>query len=35
MAQMWINLQAKYDLAAAENALGGQIEREVLPRPAA
>ena len=34
-AQMWVNLQAKYDLAAAEDALGGQIEREVLPRPAA
>lgn len=34
-AQMWMNLQAKYDLAVAEDALGGQIEREVLPRPAA
>ncbi len=34
-AQMWANLQAKYDLAAAEDALGGQIEREVLPRSAA
>ncbi len=34
-AQMWINLQAKYDLAVAEDAVGGRIEREVLPRPAA
>ncbi|NUM99986.1 MAG: HigA family addiction module antidote protein [Bryobacteraceae bacterium] len=31
-AQMWINLQSKYDLTAAEDALGGRIEREVLPR---
>jgi addiction module HigA family antidote len=34
-AQMWVNLQAKYELAAAEDALSTQIEREVLPRPAA
>jgi addiction module HigA family antidote len=34
-AQMWINLQAKYDLAVAEDALSQRIEREVLPRPAA
>jgi addiction module HigA family antidote len=34
-AQMWINLQAKYDLAAAEDALRNKIEREVLPRNAA
>jgi antitoxin HigA-1 len=34
-AQLWINLQAKYDLAVAEDSLGAQIEREVLPRPAA
>lgn len=34
-AQMWINLQAKYDLAAAEDALASRIEREVLPRNAA
>ena len=34
-AQMWINLQSKYDLAAAEDALCGRIEREVLPRNAA
>jgi addiction module HigA family antidote len=34
-AQMWLNLQAKYDLSVAEDALSRQIEREVLPRPAA
>ena len=34
-AQMWINLQAKHDLAVAEDALSKRIEREVLPRPAA
>jgi addiction module HigA family antidote len=34
-AQMWMNLQAKYELAAAEDALREQIEREVLPRAAA
>jgi addiction module HigA family antidote len=34
-AQMWMNLQAKYDLAVAEDALTKQIEREVLPRTAA
>ena len=34
-AQMWVNLRARYDLAAAEDALAGRIEREVLPRPAA
>jgi addiction module HigA family antidote len=30
-AQMWMNLQSKYDLAMAEDALGRQIERQVLP----
>jgi addiction module HigA family antidote len=30
-AQMWMNLQPKYDLAVAEDALRQQIEREVLP----
>jgi addiction module HigA family antidote len=30
-AQMWMNLQSKYDLAVAEDALRKQIEREVLP----
>lgn len=34
-AQMWVNLQAKYDLAAAEDALGNRIDKEVLPRHAA
>ena len=34
-AQMWMNLQVKYDLDAAEDALGKQVQREVLPRPAA
>ena len=34
-AQMWVTLQAKYELAAAEDGLSGQIEREVLPRSAA
>jgi addiction module HigA family antidote len=33
--QMWMNLQAKYDLAVAEDALRERIEREVLPRVAA
>ena len=30
-AQMWMNLQAKYDLEAAEEALAGRIEIEVQP----
>jgi addiction module HigA family antidote len=34
-AQVWINLQAKYDLAVAEDALSKRIDREVLPRSAA
>ena len=34
-AQMWMNLQAKYDLAVAEDSLSLQIEQEVLPRSAA
>ena len=34
-AQLWMNLQAKYDLAIAADTLSRQIEREVLPRPAA
>ncbi len=34
-AEMWINLQAKYDLDLAEDALRERIEREVLPRSAA
>lgn len=34
-AQLWMNLQAKYDLAAAEDSLKDQISREILPRSAA
>lgn len=34
-AQIWMNLQAKYDLCVAEDALMTRIQREVLPRPAA
>jgi len=34
-AQIWMNLQARYELAAAEDSLSDQIEREVLPRSAA
>jgi addiction module HigA family antidote len=34
-AQMWMNLQAKYDLAVAEDSVGKHIEREVLRRAAA
>jgi antitoxin HigA-1 len=30
-AQMWMNLQAKYDLESAEDALADQIEAEVKP----
>lgn len=33
-AEMWLNLQARYDLAMAEDVVGRQIEREVLPRSA-
>ncbi len=32
---MWMNLQAKYDLEAAEDAIGRKVEQEVLPRSAA
>jgi antitoxin HigA-1 len=34
-AQMWLNLQTKYDLAVAEDALKATIDREVLPLHAA
>ena len=34
-AQMWMNLQAKYDLSVAEDALLARIQKEVLPRRAA
>ena len=30
-AQMWMNLQAKYDLDSAEDALADRIEAEVRP----
>jgi antitoxin HigA-1 len=33
-AQMWMNLQAKYDLAIAEDAAQGRIKKEVHPRAA-
>jgi addiction module HigA family antidote len=33
-AQMWMDLQADYDLAAAGDALSRQIKHEVLPRRA-
>ena len=34
-AQFWVNLQANYDLEAAQDALGDQIRSEVKPRRAA
>ncbi len=34
-AQMWMNLQAKYDLAIAEDAVAVRIQEEVRPRVAA
>ena len=34
-AQMWMNLQAKYDLAVAEDAASERIKKEVLPYRAA
>ncbi len=34
-AQMWMNLQAKYDLAVAEDAAAARIKAEVRPRAAA
>ena len=34
-AEMWMNLQAKYDLDVAEDELAERVEREVLPRTAA
>lgn len=33
-AQMWMNLQAKYELAVAEDSIKCRIERDVLPRSA-
>ena len=34
-AEMWMNLQAKYDLDIADDAFRDRVEREVLPRSAA
>ena len=34
-AQMWMNLQAKYDLAISEDAAAARIKAEVRPRAAA
>jgi antitoxin HigA-1 len=34
-AQMWMNLQAKYDLSVAEDASAARIKTEVRPRAAA
>jgi addiction module HigA family antidote len=34
-AQMWMNLQATYDLDVAEDDLGRRIGKEVVPRHAA
>ncbi|MCE7974266.1 MAG: addiction module antidote protein, HigA family [Leptolyngbya sp. PLA1] len=31
----WMNLQARFDLEAAKDELGSEIERRVTPRPAA
>jgi plasmid maintenance system antidote protein VapI len=31
---MWMNLQAKYDLAVAEGAAAARIRKEVRPRAA-
>lgn len=31
-AQFWMNLQARYDLAVAEDLSGKEVEREVHPR---
>ncbi len=33
--EIWMNLQTKYELALAEDALRTRIDREVLPRSAA
>ena len=34
-ARFWVNLQAAYDLELAERKASADIERQVLPRPAA
>ena len=33
-AQLWFNLQTRYDLDRAEDALGDRLDREVTPRAA-
>jgi addiction module HigA family antidote len=33
--EIWVSLQAKYDLQVAEDQRGGEIERQVQPRRAA
>jgi len=33
-AQLWLNLQTRYDLDRAEDALGDRLDREVTPRAA-
>ena len=33
--QFWMNLQTKYDLDSAQDAVAEQIEREVMPQDAA
>jgi len=33
-ARFWLNLQTRYDLDVAEDALAGRLEREVTPRAA-
>jgi addiction module HigA family antidote len=33
--QFWMNLQTKYDLDSAQDAVAEQIEREVIPQNAA
>ncbi len=33
-AQFWLNLQARYDLLKAENALAKRLEKEVRPHAA-
>jgi plasmid maintenance system antidote protein VapI len=32
--QFWLNLQSRYDLDVAKDALGARLEREVRPRAA-
>jgi len=34
-AELWVNLQAKYDLDTAEDAIGSEIEKTVEPYKAA